>query len=151
MNLMDFANKVRNAEAEHDVFMRGCVDELSGRFLAKVRKRTPVGEGRYEMADGKPVKVRTGGELRRAWNTKSAQKTGKRYRAIVRNHLKYASYVEYGHRQHVGQFVPVLGKRLVNSWVPGQHMMQISHNEVNRQAGAIIQRRFRKFLKGKLK
>ena len=150
MNLSDFAGKLRNIDAERDAFFRGTVDNLAGCVLSKARKLTPVSEGQYEMADGEPVKVRAGGELRKRWSAKPTQKTGRRYRAIVMNNARYASYVEHGHRQHVGQFVPVLGKRLKEPWVAGVHMLQISHNEVNRQAGAIIQRRFHEFLKGHL-
>lgn len=150
MNLSDFAGKLRNTDAERDMFFRDTVNYLAGKMLSKVRKLTPVSEGQYEMADGKPVKVRAGGELRKRWSAKPTQRTGKRYRAIVINNARYASYVEHGHRQNVGQFVPVLGKRLVNSWVPGVHMLQKSHNEVERQAGAIIRRRFHAFLKGHL-
>ena len=37
---------------------------------------------------------------------------------------EYAPHVEYGHRQQVGRYVPSIGKRLVNAWVPGQHFLQ---------------------------
>jgi hypothetical protein len=36
----------------------------------------------------------------------------------------YAPYVEYGHRQNVGQYVPAIGKRLKAAYVPGQHFFQ---------------------------
>ena len=134
MNISDFAGKIRDIDAERDKFFRETVDELAGRMLSKARKLTPV---------------RTG-ELRRRWSAKPTQRDGKRYRAIVINNVRYASYVEYGHRQNVGQFVPAIGKRLVNPWVEGAHMLRLAHNDVNRQAEAIIRRRFRAFLKGHL-
>ena len=37
---------------------------------------------------------------------------------------EYAPHVEYGHRQEVGRYVPAIGKRLVKSWVPGQHFLR---------------------------
>ena len=37
--------------------------------------------------------------------------------------MDYAPHVEYGHRQTPGRFVPKLGKRLVASYVPGQHYL----------------------------
>ena len=37
---------------------------------------------------------------------------------------EYAPHVEYGHRQTPGRYVPAIGRRLVNSYVPGQHYLQ---------------------------
>ena len=61
--------------------------------------------------------------------------------------MKYASYVEYGHRQRVGRFVPVLGKRLKKPWVTGQHMLQKAHDEVKKDVEKIVRRRFRQYLR----
>ena len=36
----------------------------------------------------------------------------------VGTNVEYAPYVEFGHTQEVGRYVPKLGKRLVNSYVP---------------------------------
>lgn len=33
--------------------------------------------------------------------------------------VEYAPYVEFGHHQEVGRYVPAIGKRLVRSFVPG--------------------------------
>ena len=52
-------------------FYEDCVRELAARFLAKVIKRTPVGQ--YESGTGK-----SGGTLRRGWtaNTESEAQSG---------------------------------------------------------------------------
>ena len=34
--------------------------------------------------------------------------------------VEYAPYVEFGHHQEVGRYVPKIGKRLVREFVPGQ-------------------------------
>lgn len=34
--------------------------------------------------------------------------------------VKYAPYVELGHHQQPGRYVPAIGKRLVRSWVPAK-------------------------------
>ena len=34
--------------------------------------------------------------------------------------VEYAPYVEFGHHQQVGRYVPKIGKRLVREFVPGQ-------------------------------
>lgn len=38
--------------------------------------------------------------------------------------LDYAPHVEYGHRQNVGQFVPVLKRRLVKPYIEGQYFLK---------------------------
>lgn len=132
-----------------DAFYNGCVNELAGRVLGKVKKKTPVGEGVYAVdpTTGARQKIAAGGTLRRGWNATPSERRGGTYEAKVLNNVKYASYVEYGHRQHVGQFVPVLGKRLTKSWVPGQHMLQKSHDEVKKDVEKIVRRRFRQYLR----
>jgi len=97
--------------------------------------------------------IHTGGTLRRGWTAKTQEeaessrgsgisniestaktlrvsRTGDTYIAWIINPVEYASYVEYGHRQTPGRYVPVLGKRLKKSWVQGRHMLQISMQEV---------------------
>ena len=39
---------------------------------------------------------------------------------LVGTNVEYAPYVELGHRQQPGRFVPKIKKRLVRSWVPGK-------------------------------
>ena len=56
-----------------------------------------------KSAEGvKLIKLRSGGLLRRSWQATKAQGGGRRYSAKVFNPIEYASFVEYGHRQHVG-------------------------------------------------
>lgn len=91
-------------------------------------------------------RIRSGGELRRNWAVIPARRSGNRYESSVTNNTRYAYYVEYGHRQHVGQFVPVLGKRLKKPWVPGRFMLRRSHEEVQARAESYLSRRLHAFL-----
>lgn len=70
------------------------------------------------------------------------------HRIDIINQVEYASYVEYGHRQEPGRYVPALGKCLKQSWVKGQFMMTDSEKELDAQADAIVQRKLDQFLKG---
>lgn len=36
---------------------------------------------------------------------------------VVGSNVKYSVFVELGHHQQVGRYVPAIGKRLVNDWV----------------------------------
>lgn len=139
-------------KADFETFCEDAAKELAARLIAKVIKRTPVGE--YE--DGT-----TGGTLRRGWTAKShreaelsatfsggsgakkfadsmtVKKFGSYYEVEVINPVEYAQYVEFGHRtrDHKG-------------WVQGRFMMTISADELERQAPAILERKLMKLLKG---
>lgn len=151
--LQQFQKKLEKlSKVEIDEFCEAASKELAARLLAKIIKRTPVGQ--YE--DG-----RVGGTLRRGWTSKSHQeaessstfgsgggvknfadsmtvtKSGNVYQIEVINPVEYAMYVEYGHRTRNHQ-----------GWVPGRFMMTISADEVERAAPKIIEKKLLIFLKG---
>lgn len=159
---------------EQDAFYEECCRELAARFLRSVIKRTPVGAGQFEVkkgAKGKPMiqRVLGGGTLRRGWTAKSYEqakmsnipvmsavngikvsKAGNSYKIVVTNVVPYASWVELGHRQQPGRFVPVLGKRLKNGWVEGQFMAKISMDELRAIAPGILRKNLRSWLRRRL-
>lgn len=112
--------------------------------------------------------IKQGGTLRRGWtsqteeeaetgssknakewaNSLSVNKVGDVYQVEVVNPVHYASYVEYGHRQEPGRFVPAIGKRLVNSWVDGAFMLTLSEKDLEEIAPKIIEMKIAKFLEG---
>lgn len=90
---------------------------------------------------------RRGGNLRRNWTIGQVFKNGNMYSVEVINPTHYASYVEYGHRQTPGRFVPVLGKKLKRAWVPGRFMLTISENEIKENMDAILEKKLDSILK----
>ena len=103
-----------------------------------------------------------GGTLRRGWTAGQqigareyarglrVDKDGKYYKIVIINQVEYAIYVEYGHRQEPGRYVPALGKRLKASWVHGQFMMTKSVSEVDAIAQAVVDKKVNDFLKKEL-
>lgn len=75
-------------------------------------------------------------------------RSGSVFKIEIVNPVEYASYVEYGHRQKPGQYVPALGKKLKKGWVKGQFMMTISEQELQSIAPQILEKRLQKFLGG---
>ncbi len=158
------------ANFDVQTFCQEVARELAARLLAKVIKRTPVGEGTFEIVekDGKQkkYKIKNGGTLRRGWtantqaeaeggkvpsakdyaNSLKIFKMGNNYIIIVKNPVEYSSYVEFGHRQEPGRYVAAIGKRLVNSWVTGKFMLTISEKELESQLPKIIERKLTKFM-----
>lgn len=100
----------------------------------------------------------TGGTLRRGWTggktqnaTEYAQslhinRAGTSYVIEVVNPVEYAPYVEFGHRQQVGRYVPALGKRLKQGWVEGKFMLTISSEEIQRDAPKVLENKLAKKL-----
>lgn len=120
-----------------DDFLESCAKELAARLLAKVIKRTPVDKG----------------TLRRAWSTNNIKVShvGSNYVVEIINPTEYASYVEYGHRQEPGRYVPAIGKRLKKGWVEGQFMLTISEEEIRQSAPGILEKKVKKWLSGAIK
>ena len=155
-----------------DKFCEEMAKELAARLLAKVIRRTPVGENQYEIrkVNGKEKRytIKNGGTLRRGWTAKTeteaengkgsganptvyanslkVTKTGTNYTIIVENPVHYASYVEYGHRQEPGRYVPAIGKRLKKSWVPGKFMLTISEKQINSMSESLLEKKLMQFL-----
>jgi hypothetical protein len=135
------------SKVDLDAFYMSAAKDLAARLLSKVKKRTPV----------------VYGTLRNAWAVMPIGKRGDHYTVVVLNNLVYASYVEYGHRQQPGRFIPGYweGERFVydpdaeggmvlkNSWVKGRFMLTISTQELEVQAPAILEKKLYTFLKGR--
>lgn len=145
--LIEFQKKLETiGEKERDAFLRKLTNEAAMRLFEKVRVRTPVGV--YPADSGK-----TGGTLRRGWNVKNIklEKMAGGYQVRIINPVEYASYVEYGHRQTPGRFVPAIGKRLKKGWVEGKFMLTKSEMELEQELPGIIERKLKKLFDEALK
>lgn len=129
--LKEFQKIIEEMEKEKEQLMIDTIKELAARLLRKVIKRTPSDTG----------------NLRRNWTVSDVRKNGENYEIEVSNSAEYASYVEFGHRQTPGRFVPAIGKRLKKSWVKGKFMLTISENELQKQAPAVIEKKITEWLK----
>jgi len=151
-----------------DKFIRDMTNDIAALLLGKVKKNTPVGKkpklgpktirvagvsGRkrtFLSKDGAILEKYwagyVGGNLRRNWTTTTITKSGNMYQIEVINETEYASYVEYGHRQTPGRYVPQLGKQLKSGWKKGKFMMTKSVAEVEAQVPGRIERQLTKML-----
>ena len=159
--LREFQKKLERMQKDNNEFLEACAKELAARLLAKVIKRTPVGdysnEVEFTTSDGKKVQFTTkqgkvGGTLRRGWTGGKRASTkgyveslkvnhfGDTYVIEIINPVEYASYVEFGHRtaNHKG-------------WVEGRFMLTISEQEIQRDAPRILEKKIEKKLREGLK
>lgn len=151
--LEQLRDNLEKLNSDLNTFLESCAKELAARLLAKVIKRTPVGQ--YPKGSGK-----RGGTLRRGWTSQKGAGSeglstqgasqfvdtlkihhfGDTYVIEIVNPIEYASYVEYGHRtaNHKG-------------WVPGQFMLTISEKEIRQSAPKILENKVKKWLSGAMK
>lgn len=140
--LENFRRKVKSSLGTNEInaFIESCAKELAARLLAKVVKRTPVGE--YPQSSGKK-----GGTLRRGWTGEKSQAVtsyagnlkvnhyGGVYVIEIVNPVEYASYVEFGHRTRGGA-----------GWVEGKFMLTVSEQEVQSASRKILENKLKKKL-----
>lgn len=156
----------RLEKTDFDRVCREAANQLAQELWNRVTKRTPVGVPPDDIWKNRKTKVQAvgasgkkrkffskeaaifqqywsgykGGTLRDAWTVQPIEKVGDTYTITVINPTEYASYVEYGHRQTPGRYVPALGKRLKVNWVKGRFMLTISEQEVEKLAPAMLER-----------
>lgn len=168
--LKQLRDNLKELDAEMDLFIKSCAKELAARLLAKVIKKTPVGVKPNLTAEAARLQAYwngyQGGTLRRGWTAKTAEeaksgsskgaeeyasglnvnKQGDKFVIEVKNPVEYASYVEFGHRQQKGRYVPALGVKLKKGYVKGNFMLTMSEQEIERTAPAILEKKIEKRL-----
>lgn len=126
-----------------DAAFQSAANEVGAQLWNTVVRRTPVGvppAGISEDTFARYWSGYSGGTLRRSWTVSPAAKSGNAWLLEVTNTMGYATYVEYGHRQEAGRFIPALGKRAKATWVPGRHMLQLSIQAIEPAAGPILEK-----------
>jgi hypothetical protein len=65
---------------------------------------------------------------------------------MVFNSASYASYVNDGHKQTPGRYVPILGKRLVKGFVDGLNMAEKAAAATEKSAKTVMEDAIKKHL-----
>ena len=124
--------------SQFEEFAKHVNAEISGGQLKNEVKKSVknVGETYKRNAEANtPVKT---GDLRRSWQLIGPIFSGTDISIELRNGKNYASFVENGHRQTPGRYVPAIGKKLKASWVPGQHFLQKATKQTSNQIPQLI-------------
>lgn len=102
-DLTRLQNQLNKIQAENaEAFVESCAKELAARLLAKVVKRTPVGDysgNSYtceskQQHKGHKENGKKGGTLRRGWTIEEIKKEGSVYKVDAINNTEYVSYVD---------------------------------------------------------
>ncbi|MBD5089353.1 MAG: HK97 gp10 family phage protein [Clostridiales bacterium] len=171
-NLQRNLNKIQ--EQQVNEFVEGCAKELAARLLAKVIKRTPVGDYSKEIEvtakrDSKKHKKgdtykkrinptgKMGGTLRRGWTSqKGSGSEGLNTRSATQfvdtlnvNHFGDTYVIEIINPVEYASYVEY-GHRTPDHkrWVKGHFMMTISEQEIQQIAPKVLEKKIKKFLGG---
>lgn len=162
--LKEFQKQLEQMESQREHLCERCSKALAGRVLRLAVKDTPTGE-KPEIKDvvgnEKNEKIRVkkleeyhkiwdgyeGGTLKRSWTVSPVNRAGHNYTIEVINPVEYASYVEFGHRQTPGRYVPAIGKKLANNFTEKKYMLTNAETVVKIETPNILERELKKFFK----
>ncbi len=152
--------------------MNSVAKRMGAIYLREAKMKTPVGPRSIQIleghdANGNPIfktHYFNTQNMRKSWfmDAPSAKSGNSNLtvRVKVYNTSTYASYVDDGHRQKVGQFLPFIGDgwqsgqvkggRLKKSWVPGLNITKDAKNIVESNSNNIINSAFNKWLRSVL-
>ena len=128
--LVALRDKFQNLQNIIDDFCIQGTQEISQDFVKAVIAKTPGGQT---------------GALKNNW-VSNIIKEGNIYKIEVINPLKYAEFVEFGHRQQPGRYVKAIGKRLKKGWVEGKLMLTITERDLQRNLDKIIREKVNAFI-----
>lgn len=127
---------------QKEKFLEACCKELAARLLQKVIKNTMVYSKTGTLVRGWTVdtheEAASGKKVgQKEWcDSVNVEKHGNTYILNVTNPVKYASYVEYGHRTSNGA-----------GWVEGKFTLTVAESELNAASDGILAKKLRKFIK----
>lgn len=131
----DVSEKAYSAISAHEVTAKGYRTAKNRNRGGRTKQLKRI----MRTKGGKKYRVLTTSEhMRRSWSAGDVVKSSKGYRLPVYNTASYASFVNDGHRQQPGRYVPAINRRLVKSWVPGLHMAEKAEASVKRKAKKIM-------------
>jgi len=138
--LRDFAKQLNAIPT--DSMCKEAVTQLGAVYIASAKRNTPVkGNQSIEIKqkDGSTERITSSSEhMRRSWQMGNVEKRGRTYRIKVSNTASYATFVDKGHRQTPGRFVPILGKKLVGNYVKGFKITDKAEKAVKKAQGRVF-------------
>lgn len=140
------AENVKEMEKGGKQFIENFLYKMALRALAQTKRATPVDTG----------------DLRAAWYLSGIVWRGDVAMVNLLNPKLYASWVEFGHWQEVGRYIPGhweggqfvyeqgadTGMVLRNPWVEGKYMMTLSIAEIERQLPMRLQAAWSRYAAG---
>lgn len=136
--------KLRDVQSMRAVKKRTLL-RLGQVYLREAKRNTPVGVFQEVERNGKIYRTESE-HMRRSWSAGRVQFEGAVGKVGVFNSASYASYVNDGHRQTPGRYVPILGKRLVKGFVDGLNMAEKAAAATEKSAKTVMEDAIKKHL-----
>ena len=112
LDLTPLSDYISKAQSQIEAGFESACYKGANHIVDELKSNTPVDTGR----------------LRSSWYRHGVTKSGSTYTCEILNKAHYCDYVEYGHRQEVGRYVPAIGKRLVRAYVRGRYFIKRTVN-----------------------
>lgn len=160
----DKLSKLQNDARIRGVLQAGA-NQLAAAYIREAKKNTPVGKrgsikayaGKGKDGKAKYIRYRINTQqTRNAWRAGTAKVIGKTAVVRVYNLSTYASFLNDGHRQEVGRYIPMLGEpingvvhgaRLKKPWVKGLYMHEKAESFVERNGDRLLNSAMRRYLR----
>ena len=139
-------------------FNKKVVENMASVYVREAKLNTPVGKRSVKfMQHGKiQTKYFDSEHTRQSWSIGKYQLNNTSGKVEVFNTSSYASFLNDGHRQEVGRFLPWIGQskggvmqggRLKKPWVDGEYMHEKAEKVVNKNAKRIMEITLKKWIK----
>lgn len=138
-------------------FNKQVLKELSGVYVREAKLNTPVGKRSVKLMQNGKVETKyfDSEHTRQSWSVGRYRLDDRTGRIRVFNTSSYASFLNDGHRQEVGRFLPWLGQskggvmqggKLKKPWVDGAYMHEKAEKVVSKNAKRIMEITLKKWI-----
>ena len=158
-DLKDFTDSLIKLSQSGDIqaFNKKVVENMASMYVREAKLNTPVGKRSVKfMQHGKiQTKYFDSEHTRQSWSIGKYQLNNTSGKVEVFNTSSYASFLNDGHRQEVGRFLPWIGQskggvmqggRLKKPWVDGAYMHEKAEKALSKNAKRIMEITLKKWI-----
>nr|DAJ30823.1 MAG TPA: putative tail component [Caudoviricetes sp.] len=155
----DFKDSLIKLSQSGDIqaFNKKVVENMASMYVREAKLNTPVGKRSVKfMQHGKiQTKYFDSEHTRQSWSIGKYQLNNTSGKVEVFNTSSYASFLNDGHRQEVGRFLPWIGQskggvmqggRLKKPWVDGAYMHEKAEKALSKNAKRIMEITLKKWI-----
>ena len=155
----DFKDSLIKLSQSGDIqaFNKKVVENMASMYVREAKLNTPVGKRSVKfMQHGKiQTKYFNSEHTRQSWSIGKYQLNNTSGKVEVFNTSSYASFLNDGHRQEVGRFLPWIGQskggvmqggRLKKPWVDGAYMHEKAEKALSKNAKRIMEITLKKWI-----
>ena len=139
-------------------FNKKVVENMASVYVREAKLNTPVGKRSVKFMQHGNIQTKyfDSEHTRQSWSIGKYQLNNQSGKVEVFNTSSYASFLNDGHRQEVGRFLPWIGQskggvmqggRLKKTWVDGAYMHEKAEKALSKNAKRIMKITLKKWVK----